>query len=270
MLGGFTRPFTPAGEASVVPSLPWSFAGDQLLIHFQTDADALEALLPPPLHPVDRGDEAFLWSPHLRCHPENMSPNQLGPSRTHYNVCVIGIPCLLRGARTMFSAFQWGDRDWLVVLSWFLGACSKLVTIDQTGHHPMLSPGPYGGGIGSTLRRTVSRHGEKIIEIGFEPCEAVNAQTIEFYTRYLPVTCLRHFPDCEVPRRGRPLVHDLTQMVMSDIQLGEALRGAATLRFFDADNEELLPIQPLKVINGYWIPMSFRLHGIRVVHNYLE
>lgn len=270
MLAGYTRPFTPTGEASTLPALPWQFAGDLLLIHFRSDADALAALLPPPLQPADHSGDAFLWSPHLRCHPESVTPSQIGPARTHYNVCVIGIPCLLNGTRTMFSTFQWGDRDWLVVLSWFLGACSKLASIEQTGLHPMFAPGAYAGGMGSTVRRTVSRNGEKLIDIGFAPREVVNMQAVEFYTRNFPLTCLRHFPDCEVPRRGQPLVHDLTQMVMSDQQFGDPLRGPASLKFFSADNEELEPIQPREVVNGYWIPMKFRLQGVRVVHNYLD
>jgi acetoacetate decarboxylase len=266
---GYSRPFTPGGTASIVPALPWQFAGDLLLVHFTADPSALAALLPAPLGPIPGNDEAFVWSPHLRCQPEGIGADALSAARSHYNVCVVGIPCLLNGQRTMFSAFQWGDRDWLVVLSWFLGACSKFATIEQTGQHPMLSPGPFGTGLGGRLKRAVSRHGEKIVDIGFEQREAVPATAMEFYTRNLPLTCLRHFPDCHVPPRGRPLVHDLTQMVMTDMRIGDVVRGPASLVFHPADNEELLPIKPRSVLGGYWMPMAFRLHGVRVVHDYL-
>jgi hypothetical protein len=47
------------------------------------------------------------------------------------------------------------------------------------------------------------------------------------------------------------------------------MRGSAELEFFDADNEELLPIRPSRVLGGYWLPMSFMLEGVRVVHDYL-
>lgn len=267
---GFSRPFSPQGTASLVPQLPWQLAGDLLLVHFRCDPQALTALLPEPLKPANDSGEAFLWSPHLRSYPESLKADEINPARTHYNVCVIGVPCLLNGARTMFSAFQWVDRDWLVVLSWFLGPCSKLATIDQSGLHPMMPAGHQTDVLGATLRRTVSRNGEKIIDLSFAPNERAQSGAMDFYTRNLPLTCMRHFPDCHVPPRGRPLVHDLTQMVMTEMRQGEVLRGPATLRFLDADNEELLPLQPREVLGGYWMPMGFRLHGVRVVHDYLS
>lgn len=267
---GYTRPFTPLGLASAIPPLPWQFAGDLLLIHFEADPAALNALLPAPLEPAERPGEAFLWSPHLRCHPVETPSAAMNPGRTHYNVAVIGIPCRYEGKPTMFSAFQWGDRDWLVTVSWFLGACSKLAQFDQTGRHAMFPGSPGADGASSPLVRTVSRHGERILQIGFRPKREIAMAGLEFYTRNLPLTCMRHVPDVEVPPRGRPALHDLTQMVMTDTRFGQALAGDGDLRFFDADNEELLPLQPTRVLGGYWIPMSFVLHGIRVVHDYLE
>lgn len=269
-MSGYTRPFTPGGKAAAVPALPWQFAGDLLLVHFLADPAALNALLPPPLEAPARPGEAFLWSPHLRCRPMDAAAAALNPGRTHYNVAVIGIPCRFRGEATMFSTFQWGDRDWLVTLSWFLGACSKMAHFDQTGLHAMFPDRVGPGGVGSALVRTVSRHGEKIIQVGFRPNREIARAGLDFYTNHLPLTCMRHVPDVEIPPRGKPRVHDLTQMVMTGASFGQATAGDAELTFFDADNEELLPIQPTAILGGYWIPMSFVLHGIRVVHNYLE
>lgn len=269
MLQGYTRPFTPLGRAAAIPALPWRFAGDLLLVHFRADPDALAALLPEPLEPGERTGEAFLWSPHLRCYPEGSDPGDLNPGRTHYNVAVIGIPCRFRGQPTMYSAFQWGDRDWLVVVSWFLGACSKLAQIDQTGTHPQFPDGRQSGGIGTKLVRTVSRHGEKVLQLRFAPTRSTELSALDFYTRNLPLTCMRHVPDVHVPPLGRPLVHDLTQMVMTETRFGVPLAGAADLEFFAADNEELLPIQPLEVMGGYSLPMGFLLHGVRIVHSYV-
>lgn len=269
MLQGYTRPFTPLGQASAIPALPWRFAGDLLLVHFRTDPDALEALLPDPLTPGDRPGEAFLWSPHLRCYPEGTDVGEMNPGRTHYNVAVIGIPCRLNGQPTMYSAFQWGDRDWLVIVSWFLGACSKLAQIDQTGTHPMFPHERQSGGLGTKLVRTVARHNERVLTLRFEPSRVIDMPALDFYTRNLPLTCMRHIPDLHVPPLGRPLVHDLTQMVMTDTRFGTPLAGHAQLKFGAADNEELLPIQPTEVLGGYWIPMGFLLHGVRIVHSYV-
>ena len=133
---GYSRPFAPSGSASVVEALPWRFAGDLLLIHFSADPVALSALLPAPLEPADNPSEAFLWSPHLRCYPKSLSPDSIGPARTHYNVAVIGVPCKLNGQNTMYSAFQWGDKDWLVVLSWFWELVPKWASFNKVGRTP--------------------------------------------------------------------------------------------------------------------------------------
>ena len=65
-------------------------------------------------------------------------------------------------------------------------------------------------------------------------------------------------------------IYRLTQMVMEDATFGTPLKGSATLKFGDSDNEELLPIQPTEVIAGYWLPMGFNLMGIKIIHDYLK
>lgn len=268
-MAGYTRPFSPLGAATAVPALPWRFAGDLLLIHFRADPAALAALLPEPLVPGPRPDEAFLWSPRLACHPVEVEPGALHPARTHYNVAVVGVPCLAWGERRMFSAFQWSDRDWLVILSWFLGSCSKLAVIEESAVHPLL-PGADGEDGGMQIARTVSRNGEQIMRMEFAPQAPVALDELSFYTEHLPLICLRHVPDCHVPPLGRPLVHDLTEMVMTEARFGQAQRGRATLRFRAADNEEMLPLQPREVLGGYRLPMGFALQGVRILHNYLQ
>ena len=79
---------------------------------------------------------------------------------------------------------------------------------------------------------------------------------------------MRHVPDCHVPPLGKPLVHDLTQMVMSGLQQGETLTGEGSLEFCAADNEELMPLAPREVLGAYWMPMGFKLEGVRIVHQY--
>jgi len=123
---------------------------------------------------------------------------------------------------------------------------------------------------GTHLQRSVSRHGEKLINMSFIPSEEIELTDMEFYLKNLPLTCERHFPDCHVPPKGRPLVHDLTQMIMTDTEFGTILKGDANLSFYDADNEELIPLQPKEVYGGYWLPMGFMLEGIKTVYDYLE
>ena len=269
---GFTRPFTPLGKASIVPAFPWQFAGDLYVVHFKADPEALSALLPHPLTPSDTPDEGFLWSINFAVYPdEDGAEIGLNPAQSQYNVVVIGVPCKLNGENTMMSAFQWCDRDWLVVMSWFLGACSKLAEIDESKVHPLMSTmgSPQTGALGSHISRWASRNGRRIVSFTIDPDEVIGIEDMAFYTNNLPLTCERHFPDVHHPPKGRPDVHDLSQMVMDGAQFGEIRKGPATLELGFDENEELLPIQPTEVLNGYVLPMGFRLMGIRVIHDYL-
>lgn len=267
-MAGYTRPFTPAGEASMLQALPWRFAGNLLLFHFRADPEAIAAYLPAPLTPSDPADEAYVWSPHLVCYPEGVAPEVWPAARSHYDVAVIGLPCMLNGERTMFSTFQWCNRDWLVILSWFLGACSKQAEIETSGTHPLLPGMSQDAGVGTWLKRVVSRNGEAVMRMDFAPQRVIDPADLGFYTRNLPLTCMRHVPDCHVPPLGKPLVHDLTQMVMSGLQQGETLAGEGRLEFCEADNEELMPLAPRETLGAYWMPMGFMLEGVRIVHQY--
>ncbi len=271
MTRGYTRPFTPYGTASTVLPMPWVFAGDLTLIHFRCDPRALAAYLPAPLIPLDNSGEAFLWSPRLTCHPVNGDGDALDPAQTGYNVCVIGLPAMLHGKPTIYSAFQWCDRDWLVVLSWFIGATSKGAVIEQTSVHPLIAHNGsrQDGALGHRFSRTVSRFGNRVIEMSVTPERETTMEALGFYTGKLPLTGMRHVPDLEIPPRGRPLVHDLVQQVMSGVEFGTPLAGRAALTFHEAPNEEIASLQPSEVLGGYVVPMTFVLEGVRTVHDYL-
>jgi acetoacetate decarboxylase len=270
MTKGFTRPFSPSGNASIAHALPWKFAGDLLLLHFRSDPLALAKYLPAPLEPLDDSGEMFLWSPQLTCHPVDMDPAMMDPAQTGYNVCVIGIPAKLNGKPTMFSAFQWCDKDWLIALSWFIGATSKGGEFHQTCRHPLIGRigSPLDGRMGHEIHRTVSRFGERVVDMTYRPEREIAMDDLTFYTSLLPLTGMRHMPDITIPPTGKPPVHDLVQQIMRDTSFGTATAGSATLRFGGGPNEELLPIQPIEVMSGYSIPLTMILEGIRVVHDY--
>jgi len=274
MLNGYTRPFSPKGEASAIFPLPWRFAADQVMIHFRADPDVLESYLPEPLVPnPDRRGEAFLWTPNLKCHPVDKEEYEKikNPARTQYNVCVIAIPGLFQEIPVLISAFQWCDRDWLVTLSWMIGTCAKLVEFYDNGIHPMFSEvgSSQTGGLGTTFTRSLSRNGEKLISLSYKSETEIEAEDMKFFTTTFPLLSERHIPDLNIPSVGRPLVHDLTQMILEKSSARNFLKGSASLNFNPtADNEELGPLSPSEVLGGYRWQTSWTMPGIKVVHDY--
>jgi hypothetical protein len=170
----------------------------------------------------------------------------------------------------MFSAFQWCDKDWLIVLSWFIGATSKGADFHDTSRHPLIGRigSPLDGGLGHPIRRTVSRFGDRVVDMAYTPEREIAMEDLSFYTALLPLTGMRHMPDVTLPPTGRPVVHDLVQQIMRDTSFGTPTAGRASLRFGDGPNEDLLAIQPIETIAGYSIPMTMVLEGIRIVHDY--
>ena len=276
MLSGFTRPFSPQGLASALPPMPWRFAADQMLVHFKANPDVLDSYLPPPMVPnTERRGEAFLWTPNLNIHPidDKVNVATKNPHRSHYNVCVIAVPGLFNGEPRLISAFQWCDRDWLVILSWMIGTCAKQAEFRDSGWHPMF--GRLGskrtGDLGTEITRTVSRHGEQLIWMACTLQERIDSSDMSFFTSTMPLLSERHIPDLNVPPTGRPLVHDLTQMALEDSEGRNFRRGTADLQFnANADNEELGPLQPTDVLGCYRWETSWVMPGITKVYDYLE
>jgi len=272
---GHARPFSPNGTSSAVPPFPWRFAADQVVIHFRADPKALNALLPPPMKPnPERQGEAFIWTPNLKCHPvdEHEFANIKNPARTQYNVAVLAVPGLFMNKPALISAFQWCDKDWLVVLSWIIGTCARQAQFYDTGMHPLFAEmgSSLTGGLGSNFNRTVSRHGEQLMKMSYTPEQEISVKDMDFFYGTFPLLSERHIPDVEIPPRGRPVVHDLTQMTLLDQAMDGFTKGPASLEFnANADNEELGPLQPSEVLGGYRWRMSFILPGIKVAHNYL-
>lgn len=282
MLKGYTRPFSPQGRASALPPMPWRFAADQTMIHFRADPDVLDSYLPPPMTPnPERRGEAFLWTPNLKCHPVDEAERAtiFNPARTQYNVCVIAIPGLFEGKPHLISAFQWCDRDWLVILSWLIGTCAKMGEFRDSGVHPMFERVGSGqtGGLGTTFTRAVSRHGEQLINLSYTPEESIEAADMSFFTSTFPLLSERHVPNFNVAADGTPpdknappVFHDLTEMQLTDSAGHSFVRGKASLNFnAGADNEELGPLQPTEVLGGYRWQTSWVMTGIKVVHDYL-
>lgn len=254
----------------MVHPLPWGFQMDMQLIHFRSDPKALAEYLPAPLEPLDDSGEAFIWSPKINCIPVGMDPADLDPAMTGYNVCVIGIPAKLNGAPTIFSAFQWCDKDWLITLSWFIGATSKGGEIHETSRHPMMANMdlPTTGALGCTIHRTVSRFGKLVVDMKITPEREISLDELSGFTSKLPLTGMRHMPDIALPPKGKPAIHDLVQQIMTGVSFGQPLAGSAELRFGEGPNEDLLPIQPIEILGGYILPMTNILQGVKIVHDY--
>jgi hypothetical protein len=68
----------------------------------------------------------------------------------------------------------------------------------------------------------------------------------------------------------RPGLNDLVRHWGDDLELGPVWAGPAELEFYDAENEEVLPFQPLRVRGGWFFTLAFRHTESKpeVIHRY--
>ena len=51
MSQGYSLPLSPTGRASLVPSPPWHYVGDFVVVDYWADPAAVAAVLPPGMEP---------------------------------------------------------------------------------------------------------------------------------------------------------------------------------------------------------------------------
>jgi acetoacetate decarboxylase len=266
-LEGFTRPFSPGGVASVLPPPPYDFSMAGLKLTFRADPAALAALLPPPLepHPERIGQAMFNFVDHLMT-PVNVSAEGWHPERLRMIEAYVGVPCVFRGEPGTYFPYSWTDREWSLVMEWLSGMCGRLARLSLTEmqpQHPVLN-GPRPG---ARYTGTVERFGERVATARVSIEEQVDTSSMPMMFR---TYCIRHIPDWDVNANGRPLVHQLTMEQTEDAVVEEVWRGTGELTFNDAENEWLMPIQPLEVIEAFHSRFRFRSGGMQVLYDYLK
>ena len=253
MTNGFLFPRTPSGQASLLPPPPWHYSGEMLTIEYLAEPGAVAALLPPPLEPVaDRPDAvAAVWAEwQWRSETGN---EELDPVRSQYKECLLVVRCRYRDQDWSRCVFIWVDQDASLLRGHIQGYPKKLGEIWMTRPAligcagPRLSPG---GRFGATLAAGSRRLMEADFTITGEADSAgfVNAHPM-LHHRLLP----------SVEADGSDALHEIVK-VSSEVELGTAYVGDASLQVFPSPTEELLSLAPREMLGGCWrrVGLTFR------------
>ncbi len=259
-LQGYSLPRSPEGRASLVPSPPWHYAGDLLVIEYWADPDAVAAVLPPGLEPYaeDPGRAAALFVEWQSC--TDSREELLDPARSQYKEFFLVVNALLRGEHVTTCPYIWVDRDYALVRGWMQGFPKKLGSVWLTRTYglgnladPGVKPGAvFGGTLAANDRRLAQ--GTVTLERVSEAGPVHNDP---------PLVNVRHFPRLAAGRHDDPAVHELVRAKSHDRAASEIWEGSATLELFGAPNEEHDRLAPVRVGKGFRFSFAYTVDDLQ-------
>lgn len=245
-LKGYSNPVSPKGIASLVEPTPHHISAEAIQVYFRLDEDLVRSYLPEGLEPVDGGLSYAYVADMVKVSDHEKDQLFLNPERTQYKEGLVGFYCQHKGIQGRYSAFVWVTQDWSAVFGQIMGWGKKIGQISMTKVHPF-NPGMGELTPGKKLRGLVSRHGQRIMDLGIEltkrePDDSVPAYgNRTFLYRYFPST------GAEVPE-----VRQLLTLKLGGAKTVEVWSGKGFVNFGESDNEELLPLQPKEIVSAYY------------------
>jgi acetoacetate decarboxylase len=261
-LRGFSLPLSPEGRASLTPTPPWHYAGTLLLVDFETDPEAIKAVLPPRVEPdpADPGGAvAFFVSWQ---YASAAGDEYLDPIRSQYHEFILLTNATYKGRPVNTCPYIYVDKDTSLARGWIQGWPKKLGEVHMTVDSPLVTKAAPQVGPGGRFGGTLSASGRRLAET------VVTLERISDDPLYLgkrPVINMRYFPQLAGGGRAQPPVWELVRSLLADAQRTEVWEGTADLRFFPAPDQELDALQPVRVRRGYRYNMSFTVNDLEVL-----
>ena len=260
-LHGLPFPRTASGQASLLPPTPWHYSGDLLTVEYRTNPDNVRRLLPEDVDLAhddeDPGAVAFIWADWQSCGDD--LAETLDPVRSQYKEAFVVVRCRYQGQLYSRCVFIWVDKDFALVRGYLQGYPKKLGSIHQTRPITVGRAGPRleaGGRFGMTLAAGDRRLANATVTLegladsgGF-----VNSHAMLHH---------RWFPRIELD--GRDSLAEVVTMSGTNLELGPAWRGSASIELFDSPTEELTRLAPEEIIGGYFRTVGTTFAGGRTL-----
>ena len=250
-LQGFVFPRNATGNASLVPETPWHYSGTMLTLEYLTNPDRVAELLPDYLEVADEnpGGVAIIWAEWQNCRDDYSEI--LDPARSQYKEAFVVVRCKFQGKTYSRCVYIWVDADYAMVRGHHQGYPKKLasifvtrpITVGQAG--PRLEPG---GRFGAS----VAAYDHKLIHATFQISgESDHAGFVNSH----PMLHNRWMAAIE--GNGDDSLDELVTMSAYQAELGRCFRGEFEMQLFDSPVEDLIKLQPIENLAGYWREIGF-------------
>jgi acetoacetate decarboxylase len=259
MIGGYSLPLSPGGKASLVPSPPWHYVGDFLVIEYWADPAAVEAVLPPGMRPYadDPGRAAALFVDWQSC--SEAGGELTDPVRGQYKEFFVVVNALLGDELVTTCPYIWVDTDFALVRGWIQGFPKKLGSIHMTRSFGLDCLAE-----GRTFAGTVAAGDRRIAQGTVTPERVAEGGPTH---NDPPLVNHRHFPRLAAGRHGDPAVDELVRARSRDRSISEIREGSATLEFFPSPGDELVALAPQRVGKGFRFQFAYTVDDLETVES---
>ncbi len=265
MLKGFSVPRSPEGKAALIPTPPWHYAGDFLVLEYWADPNAVKAVLPPGLKPYDEdmGRCAALFIDWQSCTTDQTE--LIDPVRSQYKEFFIVVNALYKGELVTYCPYIWVDKDFALARGWVQGFPKKLGSIHMTRSFnvassaaPVIGPGGrFAGTLAANDRRLA--YGEVVLEQKSEGGPTHNDP---------PITNVRYFPRLASDFQDSPAVNELVRARSRNRAISEIWEGTAKLELLPAPNEEHTALLPVKMGKGFQFSFAYTVDDLETLETF--
>lgn len=263
-LHGYSLPRSPQGRASLVPSPPWHYVGDFLVIEYWADPAAVAAVLPPGLEPFgeDPGRAAALFVDWQSCTTDRSE--LVDPARSQYREFFIVVNATLDGEHVTTCPYIWVDRDFALVRGWIQGFPKKLGSVWMTRAFGLDCLADPGVGPGAVFGGTLAANDRRLAE-GTVALERVSDSGPTHNDP--PLVNVRHFPRLAEGRHDDPAVHELVRARSRDRSISTIWEGSAELALHGAPNEEHTALAPVRMGKGFRFTFAYTVDDLATVRD---
>jgi acetoacetate decarboxylase len=254
MLKGYSLPLSPGGRSSLVPSPPWHYVGDLIVIEYWADPAAVRAVLPPGLepHPTDPGRAAAIFADWQSC--TDGGSELLDPARSQYMEFFIVVNAMLGDKEVTTCPYIWVDRDFALMRGWFQGFPKKLGSVWMTRHFGLQNGAEPGLQPGATFGGTLAANDRRLAQ-GTVTLESISDSGPTHNAPQL--VNVRHFPRLNAGEHDKPAVHELAGALSRDRSTSEIWEGSASLELFRAPTEEHTALAPVRMGKGFRFTFAY-------------
>jgi hypothetical protein len=271
--GGYSYPLTPSGKGNVLGEPPYHFCGEELVVVYQADPEAVKQFLPYPFEPSleNPGGCVIHFNSYESIVERDKELLYELPDQCLFTEAYIEVRCRFKGKETKIYSYFWVNKDYSLLRGWIMGAPKKIGVVHtsfEKHHMNDLNPHFPQFGEGFKIGAICSAHMEKLIHSVATLDKPIHPDDMHPDV-LIPTHNILHYPDLKMGYKG-PLVHKVIHGVM-DTWYGDCWECTdIKLDFFDSVAEEHQLLKPVEITASYFTPLGFTIYGHVVDYDFNE